>query len=419
MMNTRKSAQLDWPLVLLFLVFVTLGWLNIYAAVFNDEASSIFDSTQKYGKQLTWILTSLAIIFVLFLIDGKFFNKFAYPIYGTCLLLLISVLIFGKEIGGSRSWFVFGGFSIQPAEFAKTGAALALAKFLSTVNVSLSDTRTRIVSLAIVLLPAALILLQNDTGSALVFSVFLLVLYREGLPGLLIWLGLSAAVLFVLTLMFGTVYLFIGIATLGLLALYIVRRKKRDLVKVIIGIALAMGFVQSVDFGYNRILEPHQQSRIDVLLGKQHDPHGAGYNTNQSKIAIGSGGLTGKGYLQGTQTKFDFVPEQSTDFIFCTVGEEWGFLGSFVLIVAFLLFFWRLVYAAERQRSQFSRVYGYSVAAILFFHFAVNICMTIGLAPVIGIPLPFFSYGGSSLWGFTILVFIFIRLDAYRMEVFR
>lgn len=418
-MNTRKSAQLDWPLVLLFLVFVTLGWLNIYAAVFNDEASSIFDSTQKYGKQLTWILTSLAIIFVLFLIDGKFFNKFAYPIYGTCLLLLISVLIFGKEIGGSRSWFVFGGFSIQPAEFAKTGAALALAKFLSTVNVSLSDTRTRIVSLAIVLLPAALILLQNDTGSALVFSVFLLVLYREGLPGLLIWLGLSAAVLFVLTLMFGTVYLFIGIATLGLLALYIVRRKKRDLVKVIIGIALAMGFVQSVDFGYNRILEPHQQSRIDVLLGKQHDPHGAGYNTNQSKIAIGSGGLTGKGYLQGTQTKFDFVPEQSTDFIFCTVGEEWGFLGSFVLIVAFLLFFWRLVYAAERQRSQFSRVYGYSVAAILFFHFAVNICMTIGLAPVIGIPLPFFSYGGSSLWGFTILVFIFIRLDAYRMEVFR
>lgn len=417
--SNRRTAQLDWVLLLLYVVFVLLGWFNIYAAVFNEEAPNIFDSSQRYGKQLTWMLTAAAIIILLFLIDGKFFNRFAYPIYGAIMLSLVAVLIFGKEVGGSKSWFQIGSFGLQPAEFAKTGAALALAKFLSSVNINLEHTKTRMIALAIVFFPAVLILLQNDTGSAMVFSVFLLVLYREGMPGFLIWLGLACATLFVLTLLFGLTSMFISLGVILAVGLYLLRAKKKLLIRFSLGILLTAGFVASVNYVYTSVLEPHQQTRINVLLGKEYDPHGSGYNTNQSKIAIGSGGLTGKGYLQGTQTKFDFVPEQSTDFIFCTVGEEWGFLGSALLVILFILFFWRIIYAAERQRSSFSRIYGYSVAAILFFHFAINICMTIGLAPVIGIPLPFFSYGGSSLWGFTILLFIFIRLDAYRMEVFR
>lgn len=417
--SNRRTAQLDWVLLLLYVVFVLLGWFNIYAAVFNEESPNIFDSSQRYGKQLTWMLTAAAIIILLFLIDGKFFNRFAYPIYGAIMLSLVAVLIFGKEVGGSKSWFQIGSFGLQPAEFAKTGAVLALAKFLSSVNINLEHTKTRMIALAIVFFPAVLILLQNDTGSAMVFSVFLLVLYREGMPGFLIWLGLACATLFVLTLLFGLTSMFISLGVILAVGLYLLRAKKKLLIRFGLGILLTAGFVASVNYVYTSVLEPHQQTRINVLLGKEYDPHGSGYNTNQSKIAIGSGGLTGKGYLQGTQTKFDFVPEQSTDFIFCTVGEEWGFLGSALLVILFILFFWRIIYAAERQRSSFSRIYGYSVAAILFFHFAINICMTIGLAPVIGIPLPFFSYGGSSLWGFTILLFIFIRLDAYRMEVFR
>ncbi len=415
----RNTAIVDWPLVLLYFLFVGMGWLNIYAAVYNEEASSIIDASQKYGKQLTWIITAVVIVFILFLVDGKFFNRFAYAIYGFFIFLLVSVLLFGKEVGGARSWFEIGGFSIQPAEFAKIGVALALAKLLSSINVSLDQFKTRITGLTIVGIPAVLILLQNDTGSALVFLAFLLVLYREGMSGILLWLGTGAGVLFTLTLIFGPVYLFIALGIILGIGLYFLRGKKREIRNWVLIVFMGAGFVQSVDYVYQNVLEPHQQSRIDVLLGKKDDPHGAGYNTNQSKIAIGSGGLTGKGYLEGTQTKFDFVPEQSTDFIFCTVGEEWGFLGSFILVALFLTLFWRLIIAAERQRSAFSRIYGYSVACILFFHFAVNISMTIGLAPVIGIPLPFFSYGGSSLWGFTILLFIFIRLDAYRMETFR
>jgi rod shape determining protein RodA len=296
---------------------------------------------------------------------------------------------------------------------------MALAKYLSTLDIKMKDLKTKIISLLIIGLPAALILMQNDTGSAMVYAAFIFVLYREGLSGNILIFGFVAAVLFVLTLLVSKTILFIVIALVGLVFYMFVRKKRQNLLIIAAGALVASAIVFSVDYAFNKVLQEHQRTRIDVLLGKEIDPKGAGYNVNQSKIAIGSGGFIGKGFLQGTQTKFDFVPEQSTDFIFCTVGEEWGFLGSMIVLGLFMLLLWRIIYVAERQRSQYSRIYGYGVACILFFHLMVNIGMTIGLAPVIGIPLPFFSYGGSSLWSFTILLFIFIKLDAYRLEILR
>lgn len=410
-------TNIDWPLIALYAALVLMGWGNIYAAVYNDEFSSIFDISQEYGRQLLWIGTAVVLIFIIMIMDGSIYQTLAYPIFIFSLLTLAGLFIFGKEIAGARSWYAFGSFSLQPSEFAKCATALALAKYLSSKGVNLSSWKNKLGALAILILPAALIIPQPDPGSALVYGALFLVLYREGLSGNYIFLGMSLVVLFILSLLIDKVYLMIILGALGAVMLILTRKSRSWTFRIIGVLVLTIGFIQSVDYTFNNILEDRHRNRINILLGKAHDPQGIGYNTNQSMIAIGSGGLTGKGYLEGTQTKYDFVPEQSTDFIFCTVGEEWGFVGSSVIVVLFVVFFFRLVVVAERQKSVFSRVYGYCVVSIFFFHFLINIAMTIGLAPVVGIPLPFFSYGGSSLWGFTILLFIFIKLDSYRMQI--
>ncbi len=402
---------------MLFLLMVLMGWINIYSAVYDENHSSIFDISQRYGKQLIWIGAAIFLAAVILLIDSKFFPTLAYLFFGISLLSLLAVLAVGTEIAGSRSWFQIGSVAIQPAEFAKFATCLALARYVSRFDTSMRSLRSVVVSLMIILAPAVLILLQNDTGSALVYAALILVLYREGLPGGILVVGLLVIVLFILTLLINK-FILIGICAALAIIIYVINKSiRKKLILLVAGLILASGFILSVDYGFENMLEPHQKKRINVLLGKETDLKGAGYNVHQSKIAIGSGGLTGKGFLKGTQTKYNFVPEQSTDFIFCTVGEEWGFLGSFVVIILFVTLLIRLIILAERQRSDFSRIYGYGVVSILFFHFMVNIGMTIGLVPVIGIPLPFFSYGGSSLWAFTILLFIFLKQDAERLEV--
>jgi len=351
------------------------------------------------------------------MIDMKFFTSFSYLIYGVSMLLLIAVLILGKEISGSKSWIHFAGFSLQPAEFAKLATNLALARYLSGLNINLKKPKNVFISALIVGIPLALILLQNDTGSAIVYFAFVLVLYREGFSGNFLVLGVVIAVLFVFTLMVGKFLVLAIISAITFVLFLITQKVMKNLIALFGMFAIIVAFVFSVDYTFENILQPHQKTRIEVLLGKKTDFQGAGYNVHQSMIAIGSGGFAGKGFLQGTQTKYKFVPEQSTDFIFCTVGEEWGFVGSSLVIILFMALLIRLLVVAERQRSAYSRIYGYGVAAILFFHLAVNVGMTIGLAPVIGIPLPFLSYGGSSLWAFTILLFIFIKMDSYRLEL--
>jgi len=396
---------------------VLMGWINIYSAVYDENHSSIFDISQRYGKQLIWIGAAIFLAAVILLIDAKFFPALAYLFFGISLLSLLAVLAIGTEIAGSRSWFQIGSVAIQPAEFAKFATCLALARYLNRFDISMRSLRSVMVSLMIIFAPAVMILLQNDTGSALVYAALILVLYREGLPGGILVIGLLVTVLFILTLLINK-FILIGICAALAIIIYLMNKNiRKRLIIMIAGLILASGFILSVDYGFENVLEPHQKKRINVLLGKETDLRGAGYNVHQSKIAIGSGGLTGKGFLKGTQTKYNFVPEQSTDFIFCTVGEEWGFIGSFVVIILFVTLLIRLIILSERQRSDFSRIYGYGVASILFFHFMVNVGMTIGLVPVIGIPLPFFSYGGSSLWAFTILLFIFLKQDAERLEV--
>ena len=413
-------AGIDWVTVFLYLTLVFMGWVSIYAAVYNEEHQSILDTTQRYGKQLIWIGLSVFVALVLLLIDGKFYSTFAIPIYAVNMLLLVVVLVTARDVAGARSWIDIGPFKLQPSEFAKSATALAIAYYLSTLNIRMQDLKTKLIAGVILAIPAGLILLQNDTGSMLVFGAFTLVMYREGLSGNFLLFGLAMAVLFIFSLLFTPLIMFIILASIGLL-MFLFQRKKTWKLGLSIGavIGVLMGFVFSVDYIFNEVLEPHQQVRIDVLLGKKDDLKGAGYNVNQSKIAIGSGGFLGKGFLKGTQTKYDFVPEQTTDFIFCTVGEEWGFLGTFIVIALFTALILRLIYISERQRSTFTRIYGYCVASILLFHFLINIGMTIGLMPVIGIPLPFFSYGGSSLLGFTILLFIFVKLDGYRLQQLR
>lgn len=420
MRNQKGILQnTDWLLISLFVVMVLFGWLNIYAAVYNDEHASIFDLSQNYGKQTLWIAGAFFIALMILIIDGKFYAAFSYPIYGIIILLSISTFMFSRDVKGSFGWIDIGSFKLQPAEFAKFATNMALAKYLSSLGIRMQETKTKMISAAIIAFPALIILLQNDTGSALVFFSFIFVLYREGLSGNFLLLGLILVALFILALLVKNTILFLIIGSVALLFIMLVRKTRRNMLIILAGTLVAISVVFSVDHVYNHVLQEHQRTRIDVLLGKEVDLKGAGYNVNQSKIAIGSGGFFGKGFLQGTQTKYDFVPEQSTDFIFCTVGEEWGFLGSFVVISLFTVLFARLIYVAERQRSPYSRIYGYGVASILFFHLMVNVGMTIGLAPVIGIPLPFFSYGGSSLWSFTILLFIFIKLDAYRLQILR
>jgi rod shape determining protein RodA len=422
MANRNSEAVLqniDWVLVLLYLVLVTMGWFNIYAAVYNEEYKSIFDTSQSYGMQLVWIVSSLFIAFAILVIDGEFFPSFAYVLYGAFILLLVAVIFAGVEVKGSKSWIGVGGFRIQPAEFAKFATNLAIAKYLSNINIKFEKLSTKIIAAAIFAVPALIIILQNETGSALVYGSFILVLYREGLSGNFLVMGLVMVILFIAALLINENILSIILVVLAACSFFFIRFKLNNAL-IVGGILIAsVAFVYTVDYVFVNILEPHQKKRINVLLGKEVDLKGAGYNVNQSMIAIGSGGLIGKGYLNGTQTKYNYVPEQSTDFIFCTVGEEWGFLGSTIVIGLFVLLLLRLIFLAERQRSTFSRIYGYGLASIIFFHLAINIGMTIGLAPVVGIPLPFFSYGGSSLWSFTILTFIFVRLDAYRFQILR
>ncbi|MBK7183846.1 MAG: rod shape-determining protein RodA [Bacteroidetes bacterium] len=397
-----------------------MGWMNIYAAVYNEEHYIITDISQKYGKQMIWIGTAFLLALIILIIDESFYTAFAYFIFGFFILANIAVPFLGREVKGSRSWFRFGDFGIQPAEFMKFAANLALAKFLSNQSIKISDYRNTIISLIIIGVPLLLIkVLQDETGLAIVFVAFIITLYREGLSINYLLLGFLAVILFVMALLVNNMYLFAIIGSLSVVAVLFIKRTPKNLFIVALVGLVACGMVKGTSTVYEH-MEPHQKVRIDVLLGRGTvDLKKEGYNVNQAKIAIGSGGFAGKGYLQGTQTKYDFVPEQDTDFIFCTVGEEWGFLGSSLVIILQLVLIIRIVFMSERQRSPFSRIYGYGVASVLFFHLTINVGMTIGLAPVIGIPLPFFSYGGSSLWSFTILLFIFLKLDSHRLQILR
>ena len=394
-----------------------MGWVNIYAAVYNVDQPSIFDTTQKYGKQLIWIGGAVFIVLVILFTDGRIYEKLSIPFYFFMVALLAGVLLFGKEVSGARSWFAIGSFGLQPSEMAKFTTSLMVAKYLSSPHITMKKWAHRFVVLGILALPAVLIALQPDMGSVLVYGAFVLVMYREGLPGYYIFLGLWFAALFVLSLVVPKMLLIAILAGVTTLAIYLLRKNRQAIVGALGVLVVSIIFAFAVDYIFTNVLAPHQQSRFRVLLGQEDDPSGAGYNTRQSLIAIGSGGFSGKGFLEGTQTKFDFVPEQSTDYIFCTIGEEWGFLGTSTLVILFMTLLFRLVVIAERQKSHFARVYGYCVVSILFLHVAINIAMTIGIAPVIGIPLPFFSYGGSSLWGFTLLLFIFLKMDAYRRQI--
>jgi rod shape determining protein RodA len=468
--NVNIWGRLDKATILVFLLIVIIGWFNIYAAVFNEEHTKIIDLSQRYGKQFVWILATLVIAVFVVVIDTRFYFFFAYFIYGGLMFLLMMVLIVGKDINGARSWYQIGSLSLQPSEFAKFGTALALAAYLNSRKQDLSKLRVFMISISIILFPAFLIVLQPDMGSAVVYFALFIVLFREGMSPYIFISGLIMAILFFFTLIFNNIYLTIGIIAaafiltwfvtrkwklclegLGIFVLvsfiiylfnsliikvlddehilfisiilsgtvyafYIYNKKAISILVIYFFLVGSLAFVNSVDFAFNNLMKPHQKERVEILLGIKSDPHGTGYNVNQSIISIGSGGFSGKGYLKGTQTKFKFVPAQSTDFIFCTIGEEWGFIGSFVVIGLYVFLLIRLIILAERQRSDFSRIYGYGVVSIFFVHFFINIGMAIGLVPVIGIPLPFLSYGGSSLWSFTILLFIFLRLDASRAE---
>lgn len=417
--QTSIFQNIDWLTVSLYLILMLIGWISIYAAVYNEEHSSILDISQNYGRQLLWIGGSLLIAIVVLIIDARFYEAFAYLLYGLMILFLIAALFLARDVKGAHAWIEIGAFKLQPAEFSKFATALALAKYLGQIEIKIEKLQTKIISSLIIAIPAAIILLQNDTGSALVFGSFIFVLYREGLSQNVLIIGFFAALLFVIALMVDKIILLEIIAGIAAMAILLMRKTRKNILTISLLAIASAAVVMSVSYVYEKALQPHQKQRIDVLLGKQTDLKGAGYNVNQSLIAIGSGGITGKGFLQGTQTKFDFVPEQSTDFIFCTIGEEWGFIGSLILILLYLGLLYRILFIAERQKSAFTRVYAYGVASIIFFHVMVNLGMTIGLLPVIGIPLPFISYGGSSLWSFTILLFILIRLDSYRTFVLR
>nr|WP_314835414.1 rod shape-determining protein RodA [uncultured Flavobacterium sp.] len=409
MKNQSITNNLDWTCVIIYSVLVLLGWLNIYS-------SSLSSMEGTSDKQLIFIILTIPLILIVLYVDGKFYEKYASIIFGISLLSLAGLFVFGKTIAGQRCWYGFGSFTLQPSEFAKAATALALAKYLSDTQINLKDVNRQIQALAIVFLPVLLILPQPDPGSALIYSVFIIVLYREGLPAWYVWTGFITILLFVMTLLLEPQYVIL----IALLVLVIIHFKSRlgDRNIVLSGIlfVLISGFVLSVNYVFENVFKQHHRDRFNILLGKTVDMKGIGYNTNQSEIAIGSGGWIGKGFLEGTQTKGGFVPEQHTDYIFTTVGEEWGFVGSLIVIALFVGLFLRVIYLAERQKTKFSRVYGYCVAGILFIHFFVNIAMVVGIFPTIGVPLPFFSYGGSGLWGFTILLFIFLKMDANKVN---
>lgn len=429
MRQRRKYLQdLDWTIVLLCLILMFIGWFSVYSAVFDASHQSIFDLEKRYGKQLLWIGGSALIFLVMMALNYRTYYSLAFLIYGFVILLLILVLFIGKEINGAKSWLDLGGFRLQPAEFAKFATALALASYLSTYNLQVKSWKTKFTALGIIFLPLIFVILQNDTGSALVFFVFILVLYRENvIPGGFLFFGLISAFLAILTLVLeeNKIYILVGLGILALLYIFLMKKKRMLRFGQSLAILLfATGIIFSVNSVFNNVLADHHKDRINnylTIFGKEKPANAKGteYNLNQSLIAIGSGGAFGKGYLEGTQTKFRFVPEQSTDFIFCTIGEEFGFMGSLILLVLFGFLLFRIILIAERQVLDFARIYGYGVASIIFFHVMINLGTTIGTVPIIGIPLPFISYGGSSLWGFTILITILLKFDSERKMVLR
>lgn len=430
--NTLRSRSLkdaiDWRLIIFYLLLVLIGWINIYAAVHSSEPASIFDWSCRSGKQAVWIGTALVLdALILFVISPRLWEVISTPAYLFVFFLLIAVIFLGVEVKGSRSWFALGPVRFQPAEISKITTSMLLAMYMSKPSFKISDKRNFLTVAAIVGLPMLAILGESETGSALVYVGFLFVLYREGLSGwYLVFLGM-AILLFIITL---TTKWWISACVLFSVCLWwvihVIRRTRKEeralrrmtVRNTILAFLAGMAMIFATNFIFNNVLQDHQRKRIEVLLGMKEDPSGVGYNVRQSMIAIGSGGFFGKGYLQGTQTTYGFVPEQSTDFIFCTVGEEWGFVGCFIVILLYVLMISRIVQDAERSREGFTRIYGYCLASCMFMHLFINIGMTIGLMPVIGIPLPLMSYGGSSLWAFSIMIFIFIALDCREKKYF-
>lgn len=412
MQRNSTLQNIDWITVILYLLLVGMGWMNIYSASLSDSAVSFTDLGNIYAKQLFFIGLSLVLIVFILAVEAKFYERFSSVIYLLALASLLGLFVFGKDINGAKSWYSFGAFGLQPSEFAKAATALALSKYLSDIQTNVRLFNHQLKAFLIIILPALFIIPQPDPGSALIFTALIFPLYREGLSFIYLLLGFIVAFLFVATLLIGAYWVAAGVAAIAVLLWIKNRKKRRNLGKYVIITGACVAFAFSVSYIFNNVFEQRHRDRFNIVLGKEVDTRGIGYNTNQSEIAIGSGGFWGKGWTKGTQTKGNFVPEQHTDYIFSTVGEEWGFLGSILVVILFLWLIIRLLILAERQKQQFARVYGYSVAAILFFHFFVNIGMVTGLFPTVGIPLPFFSYGGSALWGFTILLFIFVKLDS-------
>lgn len=411
----KGTISFDWVTILIYLVLISFGWMNIYSASLGDSPSGIFDFDQIYGKQALWIILGFLMIVIILSIEAKFYMKFSSVFYIISLISILGLFAFGKTINGATSWYVFGGISIQPAEFAKVGTALALANYLGDIQTNIKLFSNQLKAFFIIALPALIILPQPDAGSALVYSAFLFPLYREGLSGIYLFLGFAAVAIFILTLVIGPLYVALAVIVISLLSLLQKKRKRPGYLVLLAIIISSIALSYSVDYIFQNVFEQRHRDRFNIVLGKEVDARGIGYNTNQSEIAIGSGGWLGKGWTEGTQTKGQFVPEQHTDYIFSTVGEEWGFLGTSLVVLLFVGLLFRLLFLAERQKSTFNRVYGYSLVGIIFIHFLVNIGMVTGVFPTVGIPLPFFSYGGSGLWGFTILLFIFIKLDSERM----
>lgn len=412
MSEIKRATQFDWVTIILFIALVTIGWMNIYSASLDSEATSFFDFSHIYTKQFLFLGLSILLIIFILALDVKFYERFGSVIYLLSLVSLLGLFVLGKNVNGATSWYFFGPFSLQPSEFAKAATALALAKYVSDIQTNMSLFKDQLGAFLIIAIPALIIIPQPDPGSALIYAAFIFPLYREGLHYIYLLLGFIAAALFVATLLMGATWVALGIAVIAIVLFIFNRKKRPNRLKYIVIILAGIAFSFSVSYIFNNLFEQRHRDRFNIVLGMETDSKGIGYNTNQSEIAIGSGGWLGKGWTQGTQTKGNFVPEQHTDYIFSTVGEEWGFLGALLVVFLFVALIIRLLILSERQKSQFSRVYGYSVAAILFLHFAINIGMVTGLLPTVGIPLPFFSYGGSGLWGFTILLFIFIRLDS-------
>ncbi|MDO5968322.1 rod shape-determining protein RodA [Flavivirga aquimarina] len=420
--ETNRHYKFDWITIILFFLIVGFGWLNILSASYTGGDIDYFTFSKSYGKQSIFILFTFCIIIVILGIEAKFYERFSSIIYIVSMLSLVGLFIFGKNVNGATSWYAIGSMTLQPSEFAKAATALAVAKQISDLNTNINSFKDQIQTFVIIIIPALLVLLQNDTGSTIVYGAFFFVLYREGLPKYYLSLGMSVIILSVLALKFGALTASI-IASVIIFGYYYFNKKKVSFFQVILALLLSVGLSYGVKLFYDSILKPHQQDRISLWLRLEKDPvkleemkRTFAYNLNESEKAISSGGFTGKGFMEGTRTTGKFVPEQHTDYIFSTVGEEWGFLGSSFVVILFILLLLRILHLAESQKSQFSRVYGYGVASIIFIHFLINIGMVMGLIPTIGIPLPLFSYGGSGLWAFTILIFIFIKLDSNKIN---